>query len=88
MTSCILSFIFLIHPFLILLCSGKANRQEEYDTKSTEFETHSKKMVDTASTLAKSGVVTDRKLANDILSTAKKVSQLATNLSIIQNFHH
>jgi len=52
---------------------GKENRQADYETKASEFEAHAKKMVDTASSLAKSGIITDRKLANDILSTSKKV---------------
>ena len=55
---------------------GKANRESEYDAKAADFETHSKKMVETASSLAKSGIVTDRKLADDILSTSKKVYKL------------
>ena len=39
----------------------------------TDFEHHSKKMADTASALAKSGIVTDRVLADKLIRTAGKV---------------
>ena len=59
----------------LTLCStGTANREENYEQKATEFEKHSKKMAATAAALAKSGVVKDRKLADDLISTSGKVS--------------
>ena len=53
--------------------TGTANREENYAKKAADFEHHSKKMADTATTLAKTGGVTDRKLANDLISTSGKV---------------
>ena len=50
------------------------NREENYAKKASEFEHHSKRMADTAATLAKTGGVTDRKMANDLISTSGKVS--------------
>ncbi len=50
-----------------------ANREENYQKKSADFEAHSKKMAATAAALAKSGVVTDRKLADALISTSRKV---------------
>ena len=52
---------------------GTANREENYAKKAADFEHHSKRMADTASALAKTGGVTDRKLANDLISTSGKV---------------
>lgn len=57
----------------VVYSADVADRAEIYEEKSTDFQAHSKKMTDTANSLAKSGVITDRKLANDILSTSKKV---------------
>ena len=51
--------------------TGTANREENYAKKAADFEHHSKRMADTASALAKTGGVTDRKLANDLISTSK-----------------
>ena len=53
-----------------------ANREENYAAKSEIFQAHSRKMADTATALAKSGVVKDRQLADDLISTAKKVCAL------------
>ena len=58
----------LVYPTL-----DTANREANYAKKVTEFEQHSKKMADTASALAKTGGVTDRKVANDLISTSGKV---------------
>ena len=55
-----------------------ANRDANYAKKVTEFEQHSKKMADTASALAKTGGVTDRKVANDLISTSGKVRNIIT----------
>ena len=41
--------------------------------KAAAFQKHSKSMADTASSLAKSGVVTDRKMADELIRTAGKV---------------
>ena len=41
--------------------------------RAAEFQKHSKSMADTASALAKSGGVTDRKTADDLIRTAGKV---------------
>ena len=66
--------ILLILLILISTCTlGTANREENYQQKSEEFEKHSKKMAATAAALAKSGVITDRKLADDLISTSAKV---------------
>ena len=59
---------------LFWLDAGTANREENYAKKAADFEHHSKRMADTASALAKTGGVTDRKLANDLISTSGKVS--------------
>ena len=55
---------------------GTANREENYTQKVTDFQAHSKKMAETATALAKSGVVTDRQLAEDLIKTAKKVESI------------
>ena len=59
-------------------CVDTANRAENYAKKASEFEHHSKRMADTAATLAKTGGVTDRKLANDLISTSGKVTCIIT----------
>lgn len=41
--------------------------------KAAAFQKHSKSMADTASALAKSGGVTDRKMADELIRTAGKV---------------
>ena len=41
--------------------------------KAAAFQKHSKSMADTASALAKSGGVTDKKMADDLIRTAGKV---------------
>ncbi len=66
----------------IVILAETANREENYQKKSEQFETHSKKMAATAAALAKSGVVTDRKLANDLISTSAKVSGCGLQSSI------
>ena len=70
--------VWLVNFFLFQLSlsapQGTANREENYEQKATEFEKHSKKMAATAAALAKSGVVKDRKLADDLISTSGKVS--------------
>ena len=48
-------------------------RAEKYAKQAENFKVHSKKMADTASALARSGVVTDKHLADQLLRTAKKV---------------
>ena len=58
----------LVHPL-----SDAQNRAENYAAKSESFQTHSKKMAETANSLARSGVVTDRQLADDLIRTSKKV---------------
>ena len=43
--------------------------------KAADFQKHSKSMADTAAALAKSGGITDRKLADDLIRTAGKVRE-------------
>ena len=52
------------------------NREETYNKRATNFQHHAKQMADTAAALAKSGGVTDRKLANDLISTSAKVREI------------
>ena len=49
------------------------NREEVFVKRAADFKQHAGKMSDTATALAKSGIVTDRKLADDLISTAGKV---------------
>jgi len=58
------------------------NRAENYQKRSTEFEKHSKNMAGTAAALAKSGMITDRKLADALISTSGKV-----NKAILMHLH-
>ncbi len=58
-----------------------ANREENYQKKSADFEAHSKKMAATAAALAKSGVITDRKLADALISTSRKVRGVVWGVS-------
>ena len=44
-----------------------------YVKRAADFKQHAGKMSGTASALAKSGIITDRKLADDLISTAGKV---------------
>lgn len=60
---------------LYFVLPDTANRAENYAAKSEVFQAHARKMAETASSLARSGVVTDRKLADDLISTSKKVGQ-------------
>lgn len=53
-------------------------RAEKYAKQAENFQVHSKKMADTASALAKSGVVTDKHTAEQLLRTAKKVRVTVT----------
>ena len=46
-----------------------------YVKRAADFKQHAGKMSDTASALAKSGIITDRKLADDLISTAGKVGR-------------
>ena len=48
-------------------------RDETYGKRVSDFQQHAKKMADTAAALAKSGVVTDRVLADDLIRTSGKV---------------
>ena len=49
------------------------DREEVFVKKAAEFQKHSKSMADTATALAKSGAVTDRKQADNLIRTAAKV---------------
>ena len=42
--------------------------------KAAAFQKHSKSMADTAAALAKSGAVTDKRMADDLIRTAAKVN--------------
>lgn len=55
------------------VCLETANREKNYVAQSQNFQSHAKKMADTATALAKSGVVKDRQLADELIKTAKKV---------------
>ena len=55
--------------------------------KAAEFQKHSKSMADTASALAKSGGVTDRKLADALIRTAAKVGR-RVGLKVKSWSHH
>lgn len=59
---------------------GTAARQETYDKRVKNFEHHANKMAETATALAKSGGVTDRELADKLISTAGKIKSLAPQL--------
>ncbi|KAL5479938.1 hypothetical protein EMCRGX_G023541 [Ephydatia muelleri] len=52
-------------------------RAENYVKRVTDFQDHSKKMADTAVALAKSGIVTDKNLADSLLLTAGKLKAVA-----------
>ena len=64
---------------LLLLLLDAQNRAENYATQSENFQAHSKKMAETATALAKSGIVTDKQLSHDLISTAKKVGRARRN---------
>jgi vinculin len=53
------------------------NREENYKMKKADFREHAFDMADTAVALAKSGLVTDKAHADELVRTAKKVSSLA-----------
>jgi len=57
------------------------NREEVFVKRAADFKQHAGKMSDTATALAKSGIVTDRKLADDLISTAGKVKALAPQVA-------
>lgn len=60
--------------------ANATNRAENYAAQSESFRVHSKKMAETATSLARSGVITDRTLAEDINRTAKKVKSMAPQI--------
>ena len=71
----------------MLIYLDAANRAENYAKKASEFEHHSKRMADTAATLAKTGGVTDRKLANALISTSGKVTGGNYMFMLLCNHH-
>lgn len=62
-----------LHSALLYSCADVPNREEVFVKRAAEFQKHSKSMADTATALAKSGAVTDRKQADDLIRTAAKV---------------
>ena len=56
-----------------LSISDVPDREEVFVKKAAAFQKHSKSMADTAAALAKSGAVTDKKMADDLIRTAAKV---------------
>ena len=56
-----------------VLFADVPNREETFVKRAADFQAHSKSMANTAAALAKSGAVTDRKLADDLIFTATKV---------------
>ncbi len=78
-----------IHTYIVTIVpvltppppTDTANREENYQKKSADFEAHSKKMAATAAALAKSGVITDRKLADALISTSRKVRGVVWGVS-------
>ena len=44
--------------------------------KAAAFQKHSKSMADTAASLAKSGAVTDKRMADELIRTAAKVESV------------
>lgn len=69
------------------MATGTANREETYNQKATDFQTHAKKMAETASSLAKSGVVTDRQMVDALLNTSKKVGRVLKSVCMMVTFH-
>nr|WEL12746.1 vinculin [Halisarca dujardinii] len=53
------------------------NREENYKQKKSDFREHAFDMADTATALAKSGLVTDKAHADELVRTSKKVTGLA-----------
>jgi vinculin len=54
-----------------------ADREEVFVKKAAAFQKHSKSMADTAASLAKSGAVTDKRMADELIRTAAKVKKVA-----------
>ena len=52
-----------------------ADREEVFVKKAAAFQKHSKSMADTAASLAKSGAVTDKRMADGLIRTAAKVER-------------
>lgn len=63
----------LAHPSPSLSTLDVPDREEVFVKKAAAFQKHSKSMADTAAALAKSGAVTDKKMADDLIRTAAKV---------------
>ena len=57
------------------------NREENYKLRKENFREHAFDMADTAVALAKSGAVTDKEHADQLVKTAKKVLPPACNLT-------
>ena len=70
---CVPYLHYQVHCTICTLFPDTANREETYGKRAVDFQQHSKKMADTASALAKTGGITDRKLADDLIATAGKV---------------
>ena len=63
-------------------------REENYMLRKEKFREHAFDMADTAVALAKSGAVTDKEHADQLVKTAKKVLNESTDLYIVIGFNN
>ena len=75
-----------MYIFLLLLSNeGTPGREETFAERVTAFNAHANKMSATAADLARSGGVMDKQVADDLISTAGKVSYVTGHRTLFRS---